>query len=91
MLKPDIVVLCKTKASNSFVANFFEKIHYVPVIKSRVSSNSGGIVVAVRKALSHCFLESTCSLHHNICSAILRSDGQSLKIIAAYGPQETAK
>ena len=33
--KPDIVVLCETKASNSFVANFFENVSHVPVIKSR--------------------------------------------------------
>ena len=35
--KPDIVVFCETKASNSFVANFFESVGYVPVIKSRIS------------------------------------------------------
>ena len=89
--KPDVVVFCETKASNSFVANFFQNIGYVPAIKNRISASSGGIVVAVRKSLSHCFTESTCSLNDNICAAVLKSDGQSLKIIAAYGPQETEK
>ena len=89
--KPDIVVLCETKASNSFVANFFESINYAPAIKPRVSCFSGGIVVAVRNALSQCFTESTSSLHDNICSGMLKSDGISLKIIAAYGPQEKEK
>ena len=43
-LNPDIVVLCETKARNSFVANFFQNINYVPAIKNRISANSGGIV-----------------------------------------------
>ena len=90
-LKPDVVVLCETKATNAFMANFFEKERYVPVIKPRVSTNSGGIVIAVRMALSKCFTESTSSVYDNICSAMLKSSGRSLKIIAAYGPQETAK
>ena len=91
MHKPDIVVFCETKASNSFVANFFENVSYVPVIKSRISLNSGGIVIAARSALSQHFTDSTSSLNDNICSAMLKSDHESLKIIAAYGPQETFK
>ena len=90
-LQSDIVVLCETKATNSFVESFFKNIKYVPVIKNRVSPNSGGIVIAVRDFLSQCFTESTCSMHDNICSAVLKSENQNLKIIAAYGPQETVK
>ena len=89
--RPDIAVFCETKASNLFVASFFESLNYVPAIKPRLSCNSGGVVIAVRNALSQSFTESSTSLHDNICSGMLKSDNLNLKIIAAYGPQEKEK
>ena len=90
-LKPDIVILCETKASNSFVFNFFKKQGYEPVVKKRLSPNSGGIVIAVRGSWSRGFTDSTGSHHDNICSARLKTGDKSLKLIAAYGPQEKEK
>ena len=90
-LKPDIVVFCETKASNAFAANFLKNQCYEPVVKKRLSPNSGGIVIAVRGSWSRGFTDSTASHHQSICSAMLKTGNQSLKIIAAYGPQETEK
>ena len=87
-LKPDIVVISETKATASWVASMFKEWGYEPAVKVGVTVNSGGMVIAVRPHMG-APIDTTASKHQNIFSVQLQWSGLLVRMIAAYGLQET--
>ena len=85
---PDIVVLCETKATNGYIKKFFQELKYESCIKKGASNSSGGLVIAVKRNFGSP-VDVTSSDVHGLMSARLVFRGHPLRIIAAYGPQES--
>ena len=83
---PSIVVLCETKASNTFVDTFFKKLQYNACVKP--DSGGRGLVVAVKNSFGSPLNVSSSPLP-GIISAQLKFRNINARVIAAYGPQES--
>ena len=79
--KPDIISLNEIKTNNSGkIKTFFEEKGYAPFIRA-----SGGIVLAAKKCLE--MVNVTTSISQSILAGFI--PGLNIRIINAYGPQET--
>ena len=80
--------MCETRASSGFVKTNFDKLNYHICFKPGSKARSGGTVVAVKKNYGSLLNVTSCN-NPGIVAAKLKFRGLNLRVIAAYGPQES--
>ena len=87
-LKPDIIMFTETKSTSTWVSSVIKQWGYMPVVKSGPTVNSGGMVIGTKTHLGST-TNTTTSSHQNILSVQMEMNSSLVRLIGAYGLQET--
>ena len=87
-LRPDIILLTETKATSNWVHSVVKEWGYTPVVKGGSNVNSGGMVIGTRTHLGST-TNTTASNHQNVFSVQMEMSTAPVRLIGAYGLQET--